>query len=161
MTERKPPGVSHEWWLERQIREATERGDFDDLPGKGKPLPGAGQPYDENWWLTNYLRRENVGGDGLLPPSLILRRDLERLPATVARMNSAARVREYATELNDRITAWLRMPHGPYVHVEPVDVDEVVRRWRETRAKPAPPAKPVAAEADSPRRRWRRPRREP
>ena len=39
MSERKPRGVSFESWVERQVREARERGAFDDLPGAGKPLP--------------------------------------------------------------------------------------------------------------------------
>ena len=33
MTERKPPGVSWETWIDRQIREGMERGDFDGLAG--------------------------------------------------------------------------------------------------------------------------------
>ncbi|MFI5776441.1 DUF1992 domain-containing protein [Nocardia sp. NPDC051570] len=153
MTDRKPPGASYEFWLDKQIREATERGDFDDLPGKGKPLPDAGKPYDENWWLTNYLRRENVGGDGILPPALILARDLERLPETVARMNAEARVREYAGELNDRITNWLRLPHGPYVHLAPVDIDELVAEWRTRRQRRASAANP-AQPPPPPRTSW-------
>ena len=58
--------------VDRAIREAVERGDFDDLPGKGKPLPGAGTtgPIDENWWIRGYLEREGVSGDALLPPAL-------------------------------------------------------------------------------------------
>jgi hypothetical protein len=38
MTERKPPGVSFETRVERQIREAIEHGEFDDLPGAGRPI---------------------------------------------------------------------------------------------------------------------------
>jgi hypothetical protein len=57
MTERKPPGVSFESWVEKQISEATARGDFADLPGAGKPLPGAGVPDDEHWRLRGYLYR--------------------------------------------------------------------------------------------------------
>src|SRR5262245_22253312 len=60
MTERKPAGVSWESWVERQIREAMERGEFDDLPGVGQPLPNIDQPYDPMWWLKEKLRRENV-----------------------------------------------------------------------------------------------------
>ncbi|NQE91917.1 DUF1992 domain-containing protein [Nocardia terpenica] len=133
MTERKPPGVSYEFWLDKQIREATERGDFDDLPGKGKPLPDAGQPYREDWWLESYLQRQGVGGEGLLPTSLLLRRDLERLPETVRRLGTEYQVRRTVTDLNTRITDWLRMPHGPWVNVAPVDVDEVVEQWRSRR----------------------------
>ncbi|MBL8926482.1 MAG: DUF1992 domain-containing protein, partial [Pseudonocardia sp.] len=39
----------HETFVERQIRLAQERGEFDDLPGNGKPLPGLDGPDDENW----------------------------------------------------------------------------------------------------------------
>ncbi len=156
MTERKPPGMSQESWLDKQIRDATERGDFDDLPGKGKPLPDAGQRYDENWWLKDYLRREKVGGEGILPPSLILKRDLERLPRTLARLTSEQRVREHIGELNDRITTWLRMPHGPYVHIAPVEVEETVRQWRTARQRPRPDAKPAPPPPRSRTGWWRR-----
>ena len=51
MTERKPPGVGFETWVERQIREATERGEFDNLPGAGKPVADLDKPHDELWWI--------------------------------------------------------------------------------------------------------------
>jgi hypothetical protein len=56
--------------IEQQIREAQERGDFDNLPGAGKPLPGAGEHYNEDWWLKEWIRRENISG--VLPASLAL-----------------------------------------------------------------------------------------
>ncbi len=146
MTERKPAGMTQESWLDKQFREAAERGEFDDLPGAGKPLPDAGQSYDENWWLKDYLRREGVSGDGMLPPSLLLRRDVERLPDEVRGMNSEQRVREHVGELNARIVAWLRMPHGPHVNVRPVRADEVVAQWRAQRQPAARPQRPATAE---------------
>lgn len=39
MTERKPTGQSFESWVDKQIREAAERGELADLPGAGRPLP--------------------------------------------------------------------------------------------------------------------------
>ena len=60
MTERKPPGVSWESWIERQIREAQERGEFDNLPGAGKPIEGLEGPHDELWWLKRMLEREQL-----------------------------------------------------------------------------------------------------
>ncbi|HVD28538.1 MAG TPA: DUF1992 domain-containing protein, partial [Mycobacteriales bacterium] len=39
--------------VEAQIRQAQERGDFDDLPGKGKPIPGLDDPDDEQWWIKS------------------------------------------------------------------------------------------------------------
>ncbi|NED90626.1 DUF1992 domain-containing protein, partial [Streptomyces sp. SID11233] len=40
MTQRKPPGLDFESWIDRQIREAEERGEFRALAGK--PLPEEG-----------------------------------------------------------------------------------------------------------------------
>ncbi|MFC4052617.1 DUF1992 domain-containing protein [Actinomadura syzygii] len=60
MTERKPPGLSFESWIDRQVREAEERGEFADLPGSGKPLPDAHQPLDENWWIKQKLAAEGL-----------------------------------------------------------------------------------------------------
>ncbi|MFI9504478.1 DUF1992 domain-containing protein [Nocardia sp. NPDC052566] len=164
MTERKPPGITFESWIDKQVREATERGEFDNLPGTGKPIPGAGAEVDENWWLRGYLRKEGVSGDAMLPPSLLLRRDVERLPETLAGLNSEAQVREIIADINMRIVEWLRMPSGPFVPVAPVDTEEVVATWRQARAKPAltreparaarEPARVVSAGTDRKRRRW-------
>jgi hypothetical protein len=141
MTERKPVGVDFESWVDRKIREATERGDFENLPGAGKPLPGAGNPYhDENAWLRDYLRREGVSGDAVLPPSLLLRRAVERLPETVRGAASEHEVRETVAELNRRIVDWLRLPTGPQVPIAPVDADAVVREWREQAVRSDAPA---------------------
>jgi DnaJ family protein C protein 28 len=42
--------------VEQQIREAIERGDFDDLPGKGKPIDfGLANPYEDS--TAGVLRR--------------------------------------------------------------------------------------------------------
>ena len=46
--------------VERRIREAIEQGEFDDLPGAGKPLPDAGKPYDELWWVKAWLKRNDL-----------------------------------------------------------------------------------------------------
>jgi hypothetical protein len=45
---------------ERRIREAMEAGQFDDLPGAGRPLPGAGRPDDEMWWIREWLGRNAI-----------------------------------------------------------------------------------------------------
>ncbi|MEC3974833.1 J-domain-containing protein [Amycolatopsis sp. H20-H5] len=145
MTERKPPGVSFETWIDKQVREATERGEMDDLPGAGKPLSGLGGPQDEQWWLKQYLAREGLSGDGLLPESLQLRKELERLPAVVRELLAEDEVRGVVAELNLRIVAWMRMPSGPQIVVGLADADEVVARWREER--PAPEARPVSEAA--------------
>jgi DnaJ homologue, subfamily C, member 28, conserved domain len=50
MTSRKPRELSWESWIDRQVREATERGEFEDLPGSGEPIPDLDRPFDEMGW---------------------------------------------------------------------------------------------------------------
>jgi len=150
MTERKPPDVAFESWVEQQIREATARGEFDNLPGAGKPLPGYGGADDENWWLKNYLRKEGVSTDALLPTPLQLRKEIEQLPETVRELVAEEQVRNVVAKLNRRIMDWLRSPSGPPVQVRLVNTQSVVERWRADRARPAgaAPAAPVPAGAE-------------
>lgn len=160
MTERKPPGVTFESWIDKQIRTAQQRGDFDDLPGAGKPLPGAGAPLDDQWWVKDYIRREGLSGDALLPAPLQLRKEIERLPETVRGLTTEQAVRDVAADLNRRIVEYLRAPTGPQVAVGPVNVDDVVARWRADRPEPAQRPAP-APEEPAPRKApwWQRFRR--
>lgn len=43
-----------------RIRAAIEAGEFDNLPGVGKPCPLIDEPYDPYWWIRRKLRRENL-----------------------------------------------------------------------------------------------------
>jgi hypothetical protein len=47
---------------EQRISEAIGTGEFENLPGQGKPLPDLNEAYDELWWIKKWLRRER-GGD--------------------------------------------------------------------------------------------------
>ena len=119
--------------FEAQIRQAQERGDFDNLPGAGKPLPGVGEQYDENWWLKQWIERENL--TGVLPASLILRKDAEDLMETLSRKTSEAEVRRIVGEINARIVKAQRgLVDGPPVVLSIFDTEEVVGRWRSSRS---------------------------
>ncbi|MGR6319569.1 DUF1992 domain-containing protein [Micromonospora soli] len=147
--------------VEAQIRSAQERGEFDNLPGAGKPIPGRDLPYDESWWIKSFLEREKLPSDLLLPTPLQLRRRVERLPDEVRDLPTEQSVRAYVADLNRQIVDWLRTPTGPRVVVRPVNADDTVRRWRADRERAAAPA--AAAPDDAPaapavkRRRWRLP----
>ena len=131
MTERKPPGMSFETWVERQIREARERGEFDNLPGAGKPIPGIDGPAEELWWVKQSLRRENLS---YLPPTLALRREVADVLADVPDAPSESAVRRRIAELNQKIAAAIRVPlDGPPLNLMPLDVEEVVESWRRRR----------------------------
>ncbi|MEU4553701.1 DUF1992 domain-containing protein [Micromonospora violae] len=145
--------------VEAKIQDALQRGEFDDLPGMGKPIPGRGAPYDEAWWIKSFLEREALPSDLLLPTSLQLRRRVEQVPDEVRDLPTEQSVRDFVARLNAQIVAWLRNPDGPRVAVRPVNAEDVVRRWRAERARPevrttvAEPAL-VGVAARRPRRSW-------
>lgn len=131
MTERKPPRVTFESWIERQIREATERGEFDSLAGQGRPIPGGARFDDPDWWAKSLLRREKLSA---LPPSLVLRKEFEDLSERLGRESSERVVRRILSDLNHRIRAAHRLPQqGPPLTTMPIDEDQAVRNWRRTR----------------------------
>ncbi|TQS27294.1 DUF1992 domain-containing protein [Microbispora sp. KK1-11] len=145
MTERKPLGVSFESWIDRQIREATERGEFDDLPGAGKPIPGQGEPHDEMWWIKQKMRAENLSFP--LPGTLALRKEAEEARAEALGARTEAEARRIAEEMNVKIRDSYRKPlSGPPVVQPLIDVDEVAAEWRAlhpaAEKKPAPPKDP-------------------
>lgn len=53
--------------VERVIREAMEAGEFDDLKGTGKPIPGAGKVDDELWWVRRWVRRNRYPSEPAKP----------------------------------------------------------------------------------------------
>lgn len=157
MTERKPPGVSFETWVDKQIAGAIERGEFDQLPGAGEPIRDLDKPYEE-LWVNRKLHREGLSTEDALPTPLKLRKEIERLPETVRKLRTEAAVRETVAELNERIRSWLLVPTGPQVRLAPVNVDRVVAGWRAEQ--PVAPT-PSSAADDVPDRPswWRRLRR--
>jgi hypothetical protein len=135
MTDRKPPNVSIPDWVEHQIREAERRGDFDNLPGKGKPLASLNEPHDDMSWVAAKLRRENVPISAILPAALALAKEVEDLPLRLAREKSETSVRAMIEDLNNRILQAHRRPQdGPPVRVSIQDVENLVEAWRRQRA---------------------------
>jgi DnaJ homologue, subfamily C, member 28, conserved domain len=173
MTERKPPQMKFQTWIDQQIADAERRGVFDNLPGAGQPLnikAGAADGDYGQAWLRDYARREGVPAEEMLPAPLRLRREVERLAETAGEFRSAEEVREAAADLNRRIVEWRRIPAGPPVHVRLVNADDLVARWHAARAarQPAPPQgspepwspEPWPPRSPEPRRpRWWRRRR--
>jgi hypothetical protein len=129
MTERKPSGIGFETWVERQIREATERGEFSNLPGAGKPIPDLDKPHDELWWIRRKLRREDLS---YLPPTIALRKEAEDALAAASQASSEDQVRRIVADINTKIVEGNRKAaSGPPLNLAPFDVERVVRAWRE------------------------------
>jgi hypothetical protein len=128
VTDRKPPDVAWEDWIGRQIQEAMARGEFEDLPGAGKPIPGLDKPHDDLWWMKQKLQREHVT---FLPPTLAIRKDVEDTLVAVAAMRSEVEVRKAVQQVNSRIRSVNRTAtSGPPSTTMPLDVEAVVAAWR-------------------------------
>jgi hypothetical protein len=123
--------MPYESSADRQIREATERGAFDNLPGAGKPIPGLGGREDPNWWLKSFLEREKISMP--LPPSLQLRKEIELLPEALADVRSEDQVREIVDGLNVQIRRHRLRSDGPPILINDLDPDRVVEDWRSRR----------------------------
>lgn len=132
MSVRKPAGMSWESFVDRQIREAQERGEFDNLPGKGKPLPDLDRPYDELWWIRRKLKDEGLS---YIPPTLQVRKDVEVAREQIARARTEREVRAIVADINTQIREANRAAlHGPSTTVMPLDVEDTVAAWRRRRA---------------------------
>ncbi|MFS4096631.1 DUF1992 domain-containing protein [Streptomyces sp. AF1A] len=133
MTERKPPGVPFESWADRQIRDAQARGEFERLPGAGRPLPSdLDSAHDELWWVKRKMAREGLA---VLPPSLALRKEAEDALAAAYAAPSERIARKIIEDVNVKIRDMMfKPPPGPPLGKKPYDVEEVVRQWRRLRA---------------------------
>ena len=127
--ERPPHSEAHwESAVEKQIREGMARGDFDNLPGRGKPLPGLDGTRDDDWWIKQKLEREKLS---YLPPALALRKEVEDARARIAAATSEAAVRDEIDAINARIREVnSRSVDGPPSNQRPLDVESTVARWR-------------------------------
>ncbi|MEU6504908.1 MULTISPECIES: DUF1992 domain-containing protein [unclassified Streptomyces] len=133
MTERKPPGVPFESWVDKQIRDAQRRGEFEELPGAGEPLPAeVDSTYDELWWIKRKLAREGLS---VLPPALALRKEAEDALEAAYAAPSERIARKIIEDVNVKIKDMMfKPPPGPPLGKKPYDVEEVVREWRQRRA---------------------------
>jgi hypothetical protein len=128
MSERKPPGVPWESWIDKQIRRAQERGEFHELPGAGEPLSDLGKPFDNMRWVKDKLRREGLS---YMSPSVALRKEAHDALEAASSAASEADVRRLIAGINERIReANRRGIHGPALMLVPIDVERVVREWR-------------------------------
>ncbi len=146
-------------WVDLQVQRAIERGEFDGLPGTGKPIEDLDTTHDPDWWLKRFIERERI--TGVLPPALSLRVEDARLDDVLDAERSERRVREMLEDFNARIVAARRqLQGGPPVITATRDVDAEIEAWRERRAARRERAARARTERSAPtsgrRARWRR-----
>ena len=113
--------------VDRAIREAAERGEFDDLPGAGKPLQ-LRRSGDPDWWLKDLVEREGISVGG----AVSLRREADSFPESLADLPTEQAVRAVLEDFNQRVKDDWRRPgvgKGSPVAARLVDVDDVVQQW--------------------------------
>lgn len=144
--------------VENSIQQAIRRGEFDDLPGAGKPIPGLGTTHDPDWWIRRKIESEQLTGLG--PPALRLRVENTELDAQLDALSSEADVRDALEDFNRRVVeARRQLQGGPPVVTPTRDVDAEVTAWRERRTARIAAQAQLDAEDAAARRRhpwWRR-----
>jgi hypothetical protein len=120
-------------YVEISIQQAMRRGDFDNLPGTGKPLTGLGDINDPDWWIRRKIEQEQITGLG--PPALTLRTENATLDDRLDTAGTEQQVREILGDFNHRVIEARRQLLGGPPVVTPVrDVEAELIRWRERRA---------------------------
>lgn len=137
-------------FIETAIQVAIRRGEFDDLPGAGKPLEGLGTHHDPDWWIRRKIETENLTGLG--PPAILLRSEDRDLDDQLDLLGREPDVRDVLEDFNRRVReARRQLQGGPPVVTSPRDIDAEVVAWAERRAARA---KVTPAEATPVRRRF-------
>ncbi|GAA2883318.1 DUF1992 domain-containing protein [Microbacterium esteraromaticum] len=145
-------------FVETAIQLAIRRGEFDNLPGAGKPLEGLGSHHDPDWWIRRKIETENLSGLG--PPALMLRVEDRELDGELDQLGREEDVRVVLDDFNRRVVdARRQLRGGPPVVTRPRDIDAEVAAWRERRAARIADARAETlpdAEPRRTRRWWRR-----
>lgn len=123
--------------VETSIQQAIRRGEFDDLPGAGKPLEGLVASSDPDWWIKRKIEREGLSG--MAPPAIQLRTEHRGMSAALDELPREADVRAHLEDFNARVrSARLQLEGGPPVVTPTLDVEAEVSAWRDRRAERAP-----------------------
>ena len=142
-------------WVDLQVRRAIERGDFDDLPGAGKPLRLPDR-HDPDWWVKQLVEREKI--TGIAPPAIGLRKEDQELDDVLDREPNEDGVRRVVEDFNRRVVdARRQLTGGPPVVTRTRDPEDEVLAWRARIAARRERNRQLAEAAAPPpqaRRRW-------
>lgn len=148
--------------VESALEAAIRRGDFDDLPGLGKPLTGLHNSEDPDWWVKAKMDKEDMSG--VAPAAFQLRKENAVLEDTLDVFSKEKDVRDYLAGFNERVRAAIMdLREGPPVFTPPRNVEKEVAAWRQRRHTAAaettnPPPAPTESQGkervDGPPRRW-------
>lgn len=145
------PGIeARAAYVETVIQQAIRRGDFDDLPGAGKPLANLDRGHDPDWWIRRKIENERITGLG--PPAILLRTEDAELDDRLDRLHREGEVREALEDFNRRVVnARRQLLGGPPVVTPLRDVVAELAAWRARREERQ---RAAAARIEGERMRW-------
>ena len=112
-----------------KIEQAIQDGQFDALPGFGKPLHLDSNHQAADCWMKRKAQQENLE---LLPPALVLRRLVERKKQEILDIPGEAEARTALSELNRLIKkSLMNILWGPPCDVLPLDTESFMSAWSE------------------------------
>jgi DnaJ family protein C protein 28 len=97
-------GVSLENWIDQQIRQAQEQGEFDNLPGKGQPLDLTPNPYALDQELAFKVLKDAGFAPEWIELDKTIRETMDRSRAALVRSWEWHEAR--LDELADRSDSW-------------------------------------------------------
>ena len=92
--------MSFDKLVEEKIKEAMESGEFDDLPGRGKPLDLTAYFATPEEVRLGYSVLKNAN---VFPPEAQLLKEVHDLQAQFERCNNAAEKRQLKQQMDDRM----------------------------------------------------------
>lgn len=120
--------------VETAIQLAIRRGEFDDLPGAGKPIEGLDRPGGPDWWIRRKIEREGLSG--IAPPAIQLRAEHRAMEETLDGLSRESDVRAHLEDFNARVRrARMQLEGGPPVVTPTRDVEAEVAAWRTRRGR--------------------------
>lgn len=138
--QRKPPGLDWETWIDRLIRQAQERGEFEGNSLHGKPIPSLGQRRPDDWFAQQLMAREGVEH---LPKTIRVRKNLDRALEDIAAATDEDEVRRIVVDINEQILEVNRKAaSGPPSNMMPLNLDRVLATWRSGRGDEGSGAEP-------------------
>jgi len=127
--------------IDRLIREAMDRGEFDDLPGSGQPIDLSENPYEKPELRSVHRLLRNAGfAPGWIEERKDIDAEFQRLFATVQRayklydsksgdvrwQRALKEFRERVEELNQRIRVYNLKAPATGFHRKVIDVDSLI-----------------------------------
>jgi hypothetical protein len=109
---------------EQRIREAMENGEFENLPGKGKPLS-----FEDESWIPEDLRMAYriLKNSGCIPPELELRKEVLNLQELISTIDDDRKRIKKIRELNFKLLKLNELRKKPVALEKYPEYEEKIR----------------------------------